>query len=247
MADYGDRFEGIEGPTDAELTALESEDFSAETVKSLQKMYRKIDPGYDRLLSTRERRQAMGVGRIAGPRGGMESAATQDELIPGQGGTLHDVSVTSSDYDPADSIRSISGAPMSGDRSPYFEEHKNSPAYLVGLHYLKTAGACNHPRCQQLRARGMELIGGKERYGVGKTWEATQPAIPSVREDKPYRTPSGQMGVEVSYRPADPSHPAWRQALANRRPGDLLDPSDLLEHHHGPEEEDFAKNPLPFL
>lgn len=245
MADYGKNFEGVEGPSDAELRALEDhheiygDDFSPELVKSLQEKYAQIDPGYARIRSARMH----GRGQVEGP--SMTSAriqepslSTQDELVAGGSSSR----ATSSDFDVADTFRSVSGAPLTGGRSTYYDEAKETPAYAQGVFLLRTAGNCNHPRCQHIRARGMELMGATDRYNTGKRyWEAQGPEIPSIRTDKKSGT-----GTYAEYEPADKKSPEWRNLVASTSPSDIFSPSDFLQHHHGPEDADFVKNPLPF-
>jgi len=246
MANYGKQFEGVEGPSDAELKALEDhheiygDDFSPETVKGLQSMYAKIDPGYARLVATRERKN---VGaRRAGfdiSRPDMSSVSSQEErqLVPGTDSS----NAPTTDFDPSDSIRAVGGAPIDSGRSYYYDENKNNPNYQVGLHLLRTAGNCNHPRCQSLRGRGMELIGAVGRFGVGEEyWKASQPEIPSVATLK-----KSNSGNYIAYRPADPQGSEWQSALASTKNDAeaLYRPEHLLQHHHPEGDMDFEKYP----
>ena len=226
MANFKDMFNDIEGPTDAELQALESEDFSPETIQGLQRMYAKIDPQYGRRLAERDRSRGIAPMSGASSRGRGESAATQDELVAGQGGVLGG-NTNSTDFDPADTQPAIRATSVGNRGVSTSSVDPNSEAYKAGKMYLKIAGpTCNHPRCRMYRDRGLELMGLKQTHkitGRGRDWSESTTAPITSKSD-----------------------PRWREIKGSYTPSDFFMPSEYLEHKHGPEDDDFEGVPLPF-
>lgn len=115
---------------------------------------------------------------------------------------------------------------------------------------LRTAGRCDHPRCNAIREQGLHLM---KAAGTHISMDQLPAPIPSVASyKKTYSMKDGKQdrkNVEVvqTLRPKDPKHPEWVQATTEAKGGfNIFDPSDLLEHHHGPEDHDFQKYPLPW-
>lgn len=287
-------FEGIAGPTAQDMADIESghEDtgvFTAEQVEGLRRMNEKIDPAYARQRATKRGEMSSmkksGMhGRSIGAGEELNIAALSDNLGAtdqtraegAQYGIETSVDMGSSGDDPAASRPSVKGVGV-GDVSSgsgYYGKHKGTPAYDMGLSLLETAGRCNHPRCQMIRAKGMEMIGADKRYqlGGGQFWESTQAPIPSVasyekvypRVDVTSDNPNGREDrknprIEQVLRPKDPNHPEWKALINESRRNAKLEsegklkgqhsflPSSFLEHHHGPEDADFEKNPLPWM
>jgi len=135
-----------------------------------------------------------------------------------------------------------------------FDDRRNSlPDYELGVRLMRTAGRCNHPRCQLIREKGMELTGVSGRFaGVGI--ESNQPEIPSIPVDKKYYGKNPLTGkdnrsdirIERSYKPADKNHPEWASMQQGGVGESFYDPSDLLQHHHFEGDADFERYPLPW-
>lgn len=146
-----------------------------------------------------------------------------------------------------------------GPRSSPFEKAKaemNSEQQLamnVGRMYLRQAGRCNHPLCQMKRARGLELMGQPvSSRSFGKGIESPETPIPSVA------TPSKQYSFDIQgnqdrknpsialdIKPKDPKGVEWQEAKSMVGTTDFFMAEDLLEHHHGPGDMDFARH-LPW-
>lgn len=269
------------GPSEKDLADIESEDpgtgiYTPEQIEGLRRMNEKVDPAYARQRSARRGGTAGGIQ----PRGGAEAAISRVQGAFGTSGVSDKALTTlegsfgttnkkgevmgvkgggaemgSSGDEPVSSpsMRAVGLGDISAP-SAYYGKHKDTPGYQQGVMLLRTAGRCNHPRCQMIRAKGMEMIGAKERYQIGgQYWESKQSPIPSIASEKPYYPIVGgkedrknkQTYTELS--PADPKHPEWLKAQAEAKGGtSMFDPSDLLEHHHKDEDSDFERYPLPF-
>lgn len=260
------QFAGLTGPSEQDLADIESEDvgtgaFTSEQIEGLRRMNEKIDPAYARQRNKAGTKFSDNAARNAAA-GGAKRATASDALtniesaegVRGVGGMVSSKEVVSSDFDPADYRRSMSGVGLTNAPS-HFAGTRGTQAHAEGVFLLRTAGRCNHPRCQMIRAKGMELMGADSRLQLGGKhyWEASEPEIPSIATEKTYYPIAGgkedrknkKTYTELS--PADPKHPEWLNLQAQAKSGhSIFDPSDLLAHHHGPEDDDFGNYPLPF-
>jgi hypothetical protein len=236
-------FEGISGPSAQDLSDIESgsEDtgvFTAEQVEGLRKMNERVDPAYARQRSARRgstNSTQMRTDASTSLERSRDIARSADPGIQ----TAEVLEMGSSGDDPASSRPRMTASGMGdigGAPSGYFGKHKDTANYQTGVMLLRTAGRCNHPRCQMIRAKGMEMTGADRRYQTGGAfWESDKEEIPSRINSKGLLSP------------VDDKHPEWLAATKSAKGGrDLYDPSDLLAHHHKPGDEDFEKYPLPF-
>lgn len=259
------QFAGLTGPSEQDLADIESEDvgtgaFTSEQIEGLRRMNEKIDPAYARQRNKAGTKFSDTAARTTA--GGAKRATAADALaniesaegVRGMGGLIPGKEVVSSDFDPADYRRSMSGVGVTSAPS-HFAGTRGTQAHAEGVFLLRTAGRCNHIRCQMIRAKGMELLGADTRMQLGGKhyWESSEPEIPSVATEEKYYPMVGGKESRKDVRtttvlsPADPKHPEWVSLQAQAKSGhSLLQPSDLLAHHHGPEDDDFEKYPLPF-
>ena len=115
---------------------------------------------------------------------------------------------------------------------------------------LRTAGRCTHARCNAIRNRGVDLM---KSSGTHINMNQMQAPIPSVASyQKTYPIVNGKQDrqnpeIVQTLKPKDPKHPEWVEAENQSHAADsIFSPHDLLEHHHGPEDHDFEKYPLPW-
>lgn len=115
---------------------------------------------------------------------------------------------------------------------------------------LRTAGRCQHPRCNAIREHGLSLM---KAAGTNISMGQMPDPIPSIASySRTYPIRGGKQDrtnpeVTQTLRPKDPKHPEWVKATTESKGGvNIFDPSDLLEHHHGPDDANFEKYPLPW-
>jgi hypothetical protein len=250
--------------------------FTADQIEGLRKMNERIDPAYARQRAAKRGgtntlkgagtpRQSSGAGEEFNISALSDTLGATDQTRSegAQYGIDTSVDMGSSGDDPASSLPrrgAVGMGDIGGAASGYFGKHKDTPQYQMGLSLLETAGRCNHPRCQMIRAKGMEMIGADKRYQTGgQFWESKQDPIPSIATKQRYypivngKEDRKNPQMETILSPADPNHPEW-QALIKVAKGskkgenkELFHPSSLLAHHHEPGDEDFEKNPLPWM
>lgn len=262
---------GVENPMDAPGASSEKWDFSPEDIEKFRAEEAERNPQYAALRNARMGKR--GGGTIEGGafdtgegRGGLNIAALSDASSAKDQtrseGAAHGVDISvdmgfSSDDPYARSRPAVSGSNLAHVTGSSFDARRASrgAGYEAGAMLVKTAGRCNHPRCQLIREKGLEMMGVMDKFqGIGI--ESQKTPIPSIPVDKPYYGTDPSTGkqnrkevhIERQYKPADPSHPEW---VAMRRGGtgagdELFDPSDLLEHHHFPGDTDFERYPLPW-
>lgn len=271
----------VSGPSAKDISDIESEDpgtgiYTPEQIEGLRRMNESIDPAYARQRAAR-RKVTGGVQprldvetALSRVRGGAGTSGTSDKALTtleGAFGTSNKkgevagvmgggAEMGSSGDEPVSSppMRASGLADVGGAPSGYYGRNKDTAKYQQGVFLLRTAGRCNHPRCQMLRAKGMELIHGEKRYQTGgQYWESQETPIPSIATEKPYYPTVGgkedrknkQTYIDLS--PADTKNPEWVAATTAAKSGSsIFEPSDLLEHHHRPGDEDFERYPLPF-
>ena len=243
------QFSGLSGPSDAELSGIESGapeaesygSFTREGVERLREMNEKIDPNYARTRAARR----VGGGTLSNMVSnrdtgtGSESASfSLSDANPASSqrsegieqGVATSVDMGSSGDDPAANRPSMAGSgagAFGGAPSRYWETHRQNAGYQTGVFMLRTAGRCEHPRCKAIRAKGMELMGADTRFqtGGGDYWETSQPALPSVPVDtltNPIRGGKEDRKNKQTvreYKVADPNHPEWKALLAQDKAG----------------------------
>lgn len=220
------QFGDITGPSDAELADIESGKSSAteagafftpEVVEGYRRDFAHLDPNYAALRRSREGTRGTGATDFgAGTRNVQEHLSNEENFGVGEGPKG---SGNRSDFDAADMHRSYRGTGAggwdveAGKRASSFEVNAprsadESRARAQGLMFLKMAGpTCNHPYCQGIRAKGMELLGrglGSSRALSEENWHIAEPErapFPSVRKDVPVPT------SRVKDNPKDPTHP----------------------------------------
>ena len=263
------QFPGLSGPSDAELAGIESGapeaesygSFTADQVEGLRRMNERVDPAYARTRAARRGGAGLSTSvNLGGSINKIDAARVSEEAAGSSGDYVKNPSLDegSSGDDPASLRPSMAGSgagAFGGAPSRYWETHKQNAGYQTGVFLLRTAGRCEHPRCQALRAKGMELMGADTRYqtGTGSSWTSGQPPIPSIPVDtltNPIRGGKEDRKNKQTvreYKVADPKHPEWVEAENQSHAADsIFSPHDLLEHHHGPEDHDFEKYPLPW-
>lgn len=116
--------------------------------------------------------------------------------------------------------------------------------------YLRTAGRCQHPRCNAIREHGLDILRSEGTHISMDQLPAPIPSVASYQKTYPIRNgKQDRTNPEViqTLKPKDPNHPEWVKHRTEAKGGTgLFDPSDLLEHHHGPEDDNFEKYPLPW-
>lgn len=275
-AHMSSQFAGLTGPSEQDLADIESEDvgtgaFTSEQIEGLRRMNEKIDPAYARQRNKAGTKFSDTAARTTA--GGAKRATAADALaniesaegVRGMGGIVPGKEVVSSDFDPADYRRSVSGQGVSMGTSGTgrFESMRGTPQHEIALTLHKLAGpTCNHPRCQMLRARAVEMMGleNTRQFKGGKYWEAQGTPIPSIPVDEKVY-PMDVHGKEIpgsrknaqtvrSYKPANPKDPRWLELVKQSRAGsraqggaDIFAPEDWLEHHHLPHEDDYDAYP----
>lgn len=263
------QFPGLSGPSDAELAGIESGapeaesygSFTADQVEGLRRMNERVDPAYARTRSAQRGGAGLSTSvNLGGSVNKIDAARVSEEAAGSSGDYVKNPSLDegSSGDDPASLRPSMAGSgagAFGGAPSRYYETHKQNAGYQAGVLLLRTAGRCEHPRCQALRAKGMELMGADTRYqtGTGSSWTSGQPPIPSIPIDT--RTSPIVNGKQVrkgqivrEYKVADKKHPEWQARVAqDKEEGEsFFAPQDLLEHHHPAGDMDFEKYPLPW-
>ena len=207
------QFGDITGPSDAELSSIETGGYSDADVEALRDMYAATDPNYAAVRRARKTGSGGTLSDMTGHRntgtGGeglnfaglsdTSSAVDQTRTESAVHGVDASVDMGSSGDAPG-ARYSVSGSGMSGwdvdagKRASSFDV--NTPrssdearARSQGIMFLQVAGpTCNHPVCQSYRAKGMELLGraiGSSRAIGENTHEAhpERPPFPSVRKD----------------------------------------------------------------
>lgn len=237
---------------------IESSDFSPEAIEGFRKRYAEIDPAYGKTREARSGRASTFHDVVAKRASGVSVEGTGAAVIPdteafehttraeaGIHGVDAHVDMGSSGDDRAAAHRAVGGYGMgsvTAGKRDAFAETRGTAAHKEGIFLLNVAGRCDHPRCEAIRARGLELMGATGNRMLGSEYEkANLPAIPSIE------VKSGPQKGEL--RPADPNHPEWvaaRKAAKNPREASLLMPTSLLQHHHRPGDDDFERYPLPW-
>ena len=263
------QFSGLSGPSDAELAGIESGapeaesygSFTADQVEGLRRMNEKVDPAYARTRAARRGGAGLSTSvNLGGFINKIDAARVSEEAAGSSGDYVKNefLDEGSSGDDPASLRPSMAGSgagAFGGAPSRYYETHKQNAGYQTGVFLIRTAGRCEHPRCQALRAKGMELMGADTRYqtGTGSSWASGRAPIPSVPIDtrtspiiNGKQSRKGQMVRE--YKVADKKHPEWKALVdQDKAEGEsFFAPQDLLEHHHPAGDMDFEKYPLPW-
>lgn len=127
---------------------------------------------------------------------------------------LHTTDVDSADNRKAYRVSSSSSGSVNTSPSSFEGRIAQRNGYAEGKLYIEAAGRCNHPRCQQLREKGLHLMGALTRFqGVGV--ESPLAEIPSIPVDeKVYPVVNGKKDPKNAqsvrtYKPADRTHPEW--------------------------------------
>jgi hypothetical protein len=202
------QFGDITGPSDSDLTNIEDSNdggyYTPERIEDMREGFSGVDADYTALRNSRARTRGAGATDFETTRAADRSAAAvadNPEWLGSEqtGGSKNTGNTT--DFDAADTHGKYRGAGFggmdieAGPRASTFDRRRPRNAAeaanrAAGEWYIKTAGpTCNHPRCQALRARGMELwepsMGSDRMLSERDYAKSTVPhlAIPSVRRD----------------------------------------------------------------
>lgn len=242
------QFGDVSGPSESELADIELESaedpyYTPEMTEDFRKKFSSMDPNYTAVRRTREGTRGAGATDFGISRLADKAASEKAEHVTGSqmlGGTTGTVGTT--DFDPADfrpavrgqgsaswDITNEEGTPIKrASRFDVFAPRNPAEAQTreLGKFYLQLAGpTCNHPRCQAIRARGVELLGAAigTRGMSSRPWEAQTEAIPSVRKivKQPF--------FSVSPNPRDPEHLVGRYTPLDE-PASNQDFGDFVPH-----------------
>lgn len=201
---FGDFIE----PTESDLATIEDGNdggyYSPERIEDMRRGFSDVDANYTALRNSRARTRGAGATDFGATSAVDRSAAAVADNPEWLGSELTGGSKNTgntSDFDAADTHGKYRGAGFggmdieAGPRASTFDRRRprnaaEAAARAAGEWYIKTAGpTCNHPRCQALRARGMELwepsMGSDRMLSERDYAKSTIPhlAIPSVRRD----------------------------------------------------------------
>jgi hypothetical protein len=203
-----DQFGDFVAPTESDLNTIEDGNdggyYSPERIEDMRVGFSGVDADYTAFRNSKARTRGAGATDFETTRAADRSAAAVGDnpewLGSEQTGGSKNTGNTS-DFDAADTHGKYRGAGFggmdveAGPRASTFDIRRPRNAAeaanrAAGEWYIKTAGpTCNHPRCQALRARGMELWEpsmGSDRMLTERDYaKSTVPhlAIPSTRTD----------------------------------------------------------------
>lgn len=235
--------EGLEGPSDSELRAIEGETSPSATAAGAFYTPEEIARTRKSAAQYTPKTGMRGYSAMAGDVNDISSLTTPKEYDPdtSKAPTRSDspVPIFSTEEGEIGRSREISyGGASIGSlaeepglrESPFTRIKEGSDVARkqlmgAGLLMLREAGRCDSPGCQMLRSTGMKLTGQTQRMAAGKPSVSNEPAIPAVHTMK--------NNVVVS-KPADPANPEFKaiQKELQGSSGAIFTPEDALEHNH---------------